>query len=183
MELRAVILAAGISKRTGSQKLLLPFRGRPMVDYAVDAARQWNPVVVAGAQVAEYVAARAGVEVIVNDAPQRGMTHSLALANDAVAQKAALIVLLGDKPLVTPPLIARLCETMGNADVLFPMHPQTREPGHPVLFSPRARSKIAHLPDGDTLSLLRDDPQLVRREVACEDRGAYFDVDTAAVLE
>lgn len=183
MEFRAVVLAAGESKRMGAQKLLMPFRGRPMIEYALDAAREWEPLVVAGAQVAQYVRSRPDANVLVNEAPGRGMTHSLALANQALAGDAAIIVLLGDKPLVTPQLIAKLCEELGGADVVFPVHPQTHEPGHPVIFSPRARAKIPLLPDGDALRLLRDDPELLRREMPIEDRGAYFDIDTAGVME
>lgn len=183
MELRAVILAAGASTRMGGQKLLMPFRGRPMIEYAVEAATHWKPLVVAGNDVAAHLARHPGVQIVPNDDPKRGMAHSLALANQAVGGDASLIVLLADKPLVTAELIAAVCEQSGDADVAFPRNPQTGEPGHPVLFSPRARAKIALLPDGDSLRLLRDDPALVRREIATADRGAYFDIDTCAALE
>lgn len=182
MEFRAVILAAGESTRMGAQKLLMNYRGRPMIEYAIEAAQRWKPVVVAGAQVAEHVRAlNAGV--LLNESPQRGMAHSLALANAHIPSGAALIVLLGDKPLVTPQLITLIADALADAGVAFPVHPRTREPGHPVIFSPRARTKISLLPDGDALRALRDDPALVRREVATEDRGAYFDIDTADALD
>lgn len=181
MEFRAVILAAGESKRMGAQKLLLPYRGRPMLEHAIAAAMPWKPVVVAGAQVAVHVQA-SSADVLYNDSPQRGMTHSLALANARIPAGAALVVLLGDKPLVTPQLIAQIADALADADVAFPVHPQTREPGHPVVFSPRARAKIPLLPDGDALRVLRDDPELVRREIASDDCGAYFDIDTAEAI-
>lgn len=183
MTFRAVILAAGESKRMGAQKLLMAFHGRTMIEYAIEAAARWHPLVVAGRDVAAYLAGRSHCELIVNARPQRGMAHSLVLANAEIPDDHALIVLLGDKPLVTPELIAQLCARLGEADVAFPRHPQTEEPGHPVVFSPRARKKIALLPDGDSLRLLRDDPSLLRRELSTEDRGAYFDIDTARALE
>ncbi|HET9096294.1 MAG TPA: nucleotidyltransferase family protein [Candidatus Baltobacteraceae bacterium] len=177
MDFRAVILAAGESKRMGAQKLLMPYRGRPMIEHALEAAQRWKPLVVAGAQVAAHLRAM-NADVLLNHAPRRGMTHSLALANAHIPSDAALIVLLGDKPLVTPQLIAQIADALADGDAIFPVHPQTREPGHPVIFSPRARAKIPLLPDGDALRALRDDPELVRREIATEDRGAYFDIDT-----
>ena len=183
MELRAVILAAGESKRMGAQKLLMTFRGKPMIEYALEAAKHWRPLVVAGNDVSAYLAQHRGVQVLLNDDPQRGMAHSLALGNRAVESDASLIVLLADKPLVTPDLISSLCTQRGDADVTFPRNPQTGEPGHPVIFSSKARAKIALLPDGDSLRLLRDDPALVRREIPTGDRGAYFDIDTDAGLE
>lgn len=181
MEFRAVILAAGESRRMGAQKLLMPYRGRPMIEHALEAARRWKPVIVAGAQVAGHVRAM-NADVVLNESPQRGMTHSLALANAQIPENAALIVLLGDKPLVTPQLIEQIAGALGDADVVFPVHPRTREPGHPVIFSPRARERIPLLPDADALRTLRDDPALVRREIATEDRGAYFDIDTADTI-
>lgn len=183
MKFRAVVLAAGESKRMGAQKLLMPYRGRTMIEHALAAAASWEPIVVAGAQIAAHLRDRPDLEIVRNADPQRGMTHSLSLANTAADADAALIVLLGDKPLVTPQLISRICEGLGDADVAFPVHPKTHEPGHPVVFAPRARTMIAALPDGDSLRSLRDDPALRRREIETEDRGAYVDIDTAGAFD
>lgn len=183
MRPRAVILAAGASSRMGREKLLLPFRGKPMIEYAVDAAREWHPVLVANADVAAFAGEREKIDTVLNTSPERGMAHSLALADAAVPRDVPIVVLLGDKPLVTRKLIALLVERSAGADVVFPSHPVSREPGHPVIFSPRARAKIQSLPEGDTVKVLRDDSSLVRRIVETEDEGAYFDVDTAEKLE
>lgn len=166
----------------GAQKLLMRFRGRPMIEYAVQAARKWKPFVVAGPEVAAYLRG-ADASVVVNEAPERGMTHSLALANEAISEDAPLIVLLGDKPLVTGALIEAVHEAMGGADVAFPVHAKTQQPGHPVIFSMRARQKIKNLSDGDSLQQLRDDPDLSRVVLLTEDPGAFFDVDTPPALE
>lgn len=183
MRPRAAILAAGTSSRMGREKLLLPFRGKPMIEYVIAVAREWNPILVANAAVAAYAAEDPQIETILNDAPEHGMAHSLALADAAIASDVPILVLLADKPLVTPQLVASLVERSADADVIFPLHPVSRQPGHPVIFSPRARAKIQSLPEGDTVRLLRDDPELVRRVVETEDEGAYFDVDTEAELE
>ena len=182
MQPRAVILAAGESRRMGGQKLLMNFRGRPMIEYALEAARARHPLVVAASEVAGYLSGRAGIDVIVNDAPQRGMAHSLALADAAIPPDRSIVVLLGDKPLASERLVEAVCAQGAQADVVFPRDPHSGEPGHPVLFSARARAKIAELPDGDSLRSIRDDPALVRVELSIADRGAYLDVDTAGEL-
>ncbi|HEY4434101.1 MAG TPA: NTP transferase domain-containing protein [Candidatus Cybelea sp.] len=179
---RAVILAAGLSTRMGAQKLLMCFRGKPLIEHAIEAARGWRPVLVAGGAVAEALRHRDDLTLIVNSEPQRGMAHSLALADAAISPDDALIVLLGDKPLVTEGLIAALCAALAGADVAYPVHARSGVPGHPVVFAPGARRRIATLPDGDTLHVLRGDPQLVRRPLRSEDEGAFFDVDTRAEL-
>jgi molybdenum cofactor cytidylyltransferase len=183
MDARAVILAAGTSSRMGRQKLLAPFRGKRMIDYVIDAARRWKPVIVASAPVAQLLGSFEDAHTIVNDEPERGMAHSLALADAALPAGISLIVLLADKPLITPELIERICDLAKDVDVAHPVHERLGEPGHPVVFSPRARAKIRDLPDGDTLKAVRDDPALTRRTLPTADPGAFFDVDTPEQLE
>lgn len=166
----------------GRQKLVERFRGRPMIEYAIEASHEWAPVVVGSEAVTHFLAGRRDIETIVNEAPQRGMAHSLALADAALPRNAPLIVLLGDKPLVTQAFIARVCAFAKDADVTYPVHELSGEPGHPVVFSARAREKIRELPDGDSLKRLRDDPSLTRRILKTRDRAAFFDVDTEEQL-
>lgn len=183
MNVRAVILAAGTSSRMGAQKLLMPYRGRMMIECAIEAARAWRPLVVAGQEVAQALGSRGDIDLIVNEEPQRGMAHSLQLADAELPRNEALIVLLADKPLINEALIRRVCDALGGADVCYPVHEISGEPGHPVVFSSRAREKIQGLPDGDTLRELRDDSSLERVTVPVADRGAFYDVDTREMLE
>jgi len=119
----------------------------------------------------------AGVRAIVNDAPERGMAHSLRLADAAVADReAALAVLLADTPLVDAALVALVIAARGDADVAYPV--RDGRPGHPVVFGPRPRAAIAALPDGDTLRTLRADARWQRVEVAIDDERPFLDVDT-----
>jgi molybdenum cofactor cytidylyltransferase len=175
-----VILAAGTSSRVGQQKLLMDFRGRPLIEYAIEAAQRWNPVIVTGDEVCAYLFGREGITLLRNDEPQRGMSHSLAIADHFLPRDAPMIVLLGDKPLVTPTLIETVCDPGGDADVVYPMRGD--EPGHPVYLSPRARACIGALPRGDTLRVLRANPHLIVRAVQTEDAAAFFDIDTADAL-
>ena len=177
MKPRAVILAAGESRRmNGPQKLLMPFRDIPMIEYAIRAAHEWDPLVIASPAVAKYLNHRKHVAVLVNEHPEKGMSHSLRIADNALPGEVPLLVLLGDKPLVTPELIQAVCEASAQADIAQPQ--RNGEPGHPVYFSWKARGRIAALPPGDSLRLLRNDPRLrqVRLEIA--DEGAYFDINT-----
>jgi CTP:molybdopterin cytidylyltransferase MocA len=64
-----------------------------------------------------------------------------------------------------------------TSDVVFPVHADGSRPGHPVLFSARARSVVEALPEGDTLRSARDDVSLLRLPVPTDDRGAYLDLD------
>jgi molybdenum cofactor cytidylyltransferase len=170
-----VILAAGSARRMGRQKLLLPIEGQPMIQRVVDSASAWPVVIVAGDDVAALLGSTP-LCIVRNDAPERGMAHSLKLANHVIAGQGPIAVLPGDLPDITPEAIARVIDTYDDAvDVVIPRCGEIF--GHPVVFGPRARGKIAALPDGDTIKRLRDDPSLQRRIVEV-DRGSLTDIDT-----
>ena len=179
--LRAVILAAGTASRIGKQKLLMPYRGRPLIEYSITAAARWRPVVVCGDAVWQYLAGRQDIAIIRNDEPERGMSHSLSLANLAVEEDLSIAVLLADKPLASERLIETMLNASRGSDVAYPQ--RDGEPGHPVILSPRARRFIDRLPPGDTVRLLRAHSQLVARPIETADEGAFFDIDTLDAFE
>ncbi len=163
--------------------MLEPLDGRPLIAHALDAAAAWPVVVVASTAVAAVVEAlpRADVRIVHNDAPERGMTHSLALADAAIPRDAPIAVLLADMPDCDASAIARVIAAYDVAcDVVVPRAGDRF--GHPVVFGPIARERIAALPEGDALHRLRDDPTLRRRIVDVPDARAFADIDTEADL-
>jgi CTP:molybdopterin cytidylyltransferase MocA len=174
-EMTIVILAAGAARRMGSPKLLLPIDGRPMIAHVLEAAAAWPCVVVAGADVAPVLAA-SPARVVRNDAPERGMSHSLVLADAVIARDEPIAVLPADLPDITSAALAAAIGAYDDiVDVVIPRYGEAFV--HPVIFGPRARQMIAALPDGDTIRRLRDDPSL-RRRIVTADRAASLDIDT-----
>lgn len=115
-----IVLAAGGGTRMKSRrsKLLHEIGGRPLVDYAVDAAAGLAPqqlVVVVGhsrAQVEEHLASRpAGAPKVrtVVQAEQRGTGHAVSVALAALGKLSGeVVVTLGDVPLLTSATLAEL---------------------------------------------------------------------------
>jgi CTP:molybdopterin cytidylyltransferase MocA len=170
-----VILAAGAARRMGSPKLLLPIDGQPMIECVLAAARDWPVVVVAGDDVAPTLG-EADVRIVRNDAPERGMAHSLRLANAVIPAREPIAILLADQPDITSEVIARVIAAYDDAiDVVVPTCEGVL--AHPVIFGPRARRKIADLADGDVIKRLRDDTDLARRVVELN-MSALHDIDT-----
>jgi CTP:molybdopterin cytidylyltransferase MocA len=163
------------------QKLMMPFHGRPLIEFSIEAAARWSPVVVAGHEVALYLAGRSDIALVINDEPERGMSHSLSLAHRAIEDDVAIGVLLADKPLVSARLIETILSAAIGADVTYPQRDQ--QPGHPVVLSVRARRLIDGLPLGDTVRALRAHPELVAHAVETTDEGAFFDIDTIDAFE
>jgi CTP:molybdopterin cytidylyltransferase MocA len=118
--------------------------------------------------------------VAINEQAWRGMASSLRAGLRVFAAGEPFGVLLADMPAMTESTLARTEALFeGGADVVFPVDAGGL-PGHPVLFSARARAVVEALPDGDTLRLARDHPTLRRASWICTDRSAFLDLDAPA---
>ena len=134
-----LVLGAGSSRRLGQPKQLLEYRGRPLLQAAVDAAVESScqQVVVAIGGAAPEV--RSAVDfghctVVENVAFTTGCSSSIVAALDSVDERAAGIVLsLGDQPGVTPEIIDRL--VANSSDAALAVCRYTNGRGHPFWFS------------------------------------------------
>ena len=111
-----LVLAAGAGSRFGGGKLLAPIGGRPILQHVLDAlstAGIDDVVVVLGADTAAIESAiewRAERR-IVNPDPDRGLSSSLALGFETIGPATgAVLVALGDQPLVSVEVIRALLE-------------------------------------------------------------------------
>jgi CTP:molybdopterin cytidylyltransferase MocA len=173
-----VVLAAGGARRMGFAKATTPLAGvAPVARLAATLEGRDLAVVTSTAQRDACAREVPGARIFVNPSPERGMTSSLSVAHAALDPEATLGVLLADKPLVSRRTLERCEHALGSCDVLYAT--VLGEPGHPVYFAPAARARLRDVPDGDTLRVLRDHPDLRRADVACdEDPGVVIDLDT-----
>jgi bifunctional UDP-N-acetylglucosamine pyrophosphorylase/glucosamine-1-phosphate N-acetyltransferase len=116
-ELAAVILAAGHSTRFKSHliKVMHPLAGRPMIAYAVEAARALGvkrPVLVVGHN-AERVREFLGDEVAYVEQPERlGTGHAVMQTHPVLGSRSqSVLVLYGDMPLLKVETLRRLIES------------------------------------------------------------------------
>jgi len=181
----AIVLAAGLGARFGGGKLLAPFRSRPLIAGALNAALE-SPALSVVVAIGDDAALETTILGLVEDAdlrvvrvadPTRGMGASLAAAARAVpADIDGVFVFLGDMPRVGPGIAPALIRALsGRGGIAAPVHAGRR--GHPVLFG------------GDWIPALRDldgdvgAQALIRQAgarfttVETDDPGVLFDVD------
>jgi molybdenum cofactor cytidylyltransferase len=136
----AIVLAAGESKRFGGNKLLHVWKGRPVLEYVLQAVRASNvyrKVLVLGHEhetVLESVD-HEGFQVVRNKEWRLGQSTSVLAGLEAVkGDVEAAIFPLGDMPLVDAGLIDAIIDR--HAETLAPIvAPQLGEEwGNPVLF-------------------------------------------------
>ena len=178
-----LVLAAGAGSRFGGGKLLAPIGGRPILQHVLDAlatAGIDDVVVVLGADAAAFDSAiewRAERR-IVNPDPDRGLSSSLALGFETIGpDAAAVLVALGDQPLISVEVIRALLEAHESQarPIVVPAYPDERG-RNPVLVR-RAAFDLVGQASGDRGlgPVLEAHPDLVA-EIAVD--GANPDVDT-----
>ncbi len=181
----AIILAAGMGARMGGpNKLLLPFRGRPLIAWAAEAARASQAaraIIVTGRDGDEVAAAAGeGFTRVHNSDFEAGLASSLRLGLEAAKDADAALILLGDMPRVTAALIDTLIEAWPpNAYALAPE--KNGALGNPVILSRAAMADCATLSgDRGARALIEKHPALAR--IAIDDDAIFKDVDTPGDL-
>lgn len=190
MRTTAIVLAAGSATRFGSQKLLAPLHGRPLLRHVLDAvaaAGLPDVVVVLGADAAAVEAGVpwSGERRVVNPRPQDGLSSSLRIGLDAAAEDPrtdAVVVALGDQPALRPEVLRAVVQAAeGTGLPIVRARYEADDAPNPVLVRRSAWALAAGL-DGDRGlgPLLASRPDLVAEVPA---PGRNPDVDTPGELE
>jgi molybdenum cofactor cytidylyltransferase len=184
-----LVLAAGGSTRMGRPKQLAELDGRPLLAHVLAAAEgaPLDRVVVALGGAAGEVLDRVDLgraEPLVIEGWDAGMGHVLAAALAAATDNwRAVVVLLGDQPLVAGRAVARVVEAWraGAGPVVTATY--GGRPGHPKLFDRRLLPELLRL-TGDTgaRDLVAAHPEWVHR-VEVGDLASDADIDVEADLE
>lgn len=176
----AAVLAAGDGSRFGGPKLLAPFRGRPLVVWALEAAAAAGldeTIVVTGGQDLGAVVPE-GVTVVANPDWALGQATSLqaAVRHAVTAGHRALVVGLGDTPLVP----AEAWRTVAGAAGPVVTASYAGRPRPPVRLAAEVWPLLPVAGDEGARVLLAEHPDLVTA-VPCA--GDPVDVDTREDLE
>jgi molybdenum cofactor cytidylyltransferase len=148
----AVLLAAGLSRRMGAFKPLLPFGGVSVAEACVAALRAGGAcevVVVVGHRGAEVRAALAhmeGLRFAFNEAEGSEMGVSVARGVEALSKEVeAVLVALVDQPAVPPSEIERLFEARRRTGARLVVPEWEGRGGHPVLLDLSLREELLSL--------------------------------------
>jgi molybdenum cofactor cytidylyltransferase len=177
----AVLLAAGLSRRMGRPKQLLPLGDRPAIVRCLEHIRGAmidDIVVVVGTDADDIVAAIDTFPVAIarNEDPGSDMSQSLRVGLAKVSPvTSGVFVCLADQPMVRSETLIRLClchlEKPGT--IIIPVF--HGEKGHPPLFPKEIIAEI------DVVPTLRD---LIERHsgkvyhLEMTDKGIVLDMDT-----
>lgn len=170
-----IILAAGDSRRMGSPKALLDYRGETFAGRLIRMlSRYCDPVMVVTGRDSEAI--RAGVaekaRFVVNPDPDRGQLSSLQTAlAELPAEAEGFLFIPVDCPTVEERTVATLLGKLPGAKIVIPRYAGRR--GHPVCVARSLAPEFLERPASDeTRAVIQKHP----------DEIAYVDVDDPGVL-
>lgn len=143
-----VIMASGMGKRFGGNKLMADFHGKPMIQRAIDAT---DGLFSCRAVVTRHKAVAAlcreqNVSVVLHDLPHRNDTVRLGL--EQLGDCDCCMFLPADQPLLRRETVAMLLENWKENpnNIIRPAYEDTE--GSPVVFPAWAFTELKNLPEG-----------------------------------
>lgn len=181
-----IILASGIGRRYGSNKLLATVGNAPMVQHILDITCDLfdtRAVITRHQQIAD-LARRQHIEYVLHNLPLLSDTVRLGTAYALQKQPKVkgLLFAVSDQPLLTQTSLVRLCQSFTRAPQRIHRLAFNNTPGNPIVFPAMLADELQKLPaDKGGSFLTKKYPELVV-SVPVQDKNELFDIDTKADL-
>ena len=152
MIINSILLAAGASSRFGSNKLLHQWQGKPLIMHTIEKLQQLplnRRYVVSPNNRLAQLAKEADLEWIPNNEPQRGLSHSIALAVEQSSPCDGYLFLVGDQPMLSMETLQALISYFESGHFSIVCAGDNSHYGNPCLISHHFTHQLAQL-TGDT---------------------------------
>lgn len=179
----AVVLAAGRSRRMGTQKLLLPIRGQPVIARIVDELQRspldgvWVVLGHEGGRIRDALGGR-DVNFVTNPDAEGDMLSSVRCGLRALPEPwDAVLIVPGDQPTVASKVVAGLirCFQITRCGIAVPTYHGRR--GHPILIARQHREEILGHHEAMGLRGLLQVHSAEVGEMGVDDPGVLDDMD------
>jgi molybdenum cofactor cytidylyltransferase len=191
-----VILAAGLSKRMGKQKLLLSFGRQPIIQTSLDnlinskvneiivVLEHNSPVVEIVRTYLDNLKIERTIKIVENTHSAAGLSSSLKLGvSSSSPESDGYLFVLGDMPLIFPEIIDRVVDTFHHQPDRNIVSYFAGKRGHPVVISSRWKKRLMAVEgDSGARGLLDDLPGSFRKVSFPTDIPA-IDIDTREDFE
>jgi molybdenum cofactor cytidylyltransferase len=156
----AIVLAAGRSRRMGTQKLLLPWGGKSVIAQVVDEIGSGcdQVFVVTGADGHAVRAALAdrAVNFVVNPQPESEMLESVRCGLRALPEECeGVLIIPGDQPTISAETVREIIRAFNETDATIVIPTFHGERGHPMVFHTKFREEVLTGFNGEGLNVLR----------------------------
>ena len=173
-----VIMASGLGKRFGSNKLLADFHGQPMIHRILDVTEGVfaQLVVVTRSEMVAALCENRGIKTVLHTLPHRSDTIRLGL--EAMPEIDRCMFATADQPLLHRDTVAALALASANDSASIWRTIYAGTPGSPVVFPKWAFPELTNLPEGKGGSVvIKKYPERLRT-VSVRDMYELKDVDS-----
>lgn len=180
-----LLMAAGNASRFGENKLTARFDGQSLFSLALAAIPKElfaSVTVVSQYPALLEEAARTGFDTILNDRPQDGISRTIRLGTQAMADCAGILYMVADQPLLRAGTVRRVAEAWQEHPECIAAAAHNGNRGNPCLFPARFFPELCALEAdrGGSSVIRRHEDALLLVEAG---ERELFDCDTKQALE
>jgi len=180
IKVSAILLAAGLSSRMGEDKLLMNYRGNPMLWQTVNLLSDlpvYERIIVTTDARLKRISLPPGIKPCINSYPKNGQSESIRIGVEA-ATGTHYLFLVADQPLLTPAdLIPLIKSATENPDkIIYPII--NSKPSSPTVFPSKLRTELLTLSDDTGGRVLREVYPELCYTIKPEYPMNFIDIDT-----
>ncbi|MBD8047890.1 MAG: molybdenum cofactor cytidylyltransferase [Clostridium argentinense] len=144
----AVIMASGYSTRMGKNKLLLPFRDRPIIEHVIDAVKKctFNEIILVGkdSKILDIGKSK-NILTVLNTESYKGQSQSIKLGILNTSPADGYMFFTADQPLIDSYTINLLLDTFAKNknSIIVPRY--KNKSGSPTIFSVKFKEQLLDL--------------------------------------
>ena len=181
-----VIMASGLGKRFGDNKLMADFHGRPLISNILDVTGDSHfieRIVVTRHQDVQKLCHSLGIPVLLHDLPGRNDTIHLGLSSLMQTHHLdGCLFTVGDQPFLTSSSLNRMLHQFSSADQILRLG-WNGSGGNPVLFGSYYFDELLHLPSGKGGGvLIKKYPENIQL-ICADSEKELADIDTVEDLQ
>jgi molybdenum cofactor cytidylyltransferase len=187
-DIPVVLLASGLSRRMGRDKMMIDILGRPLILYTLEKYRKvFREIIIVISPNTDLVSlvAKEVSKLAINSRPEEGISRSIRIGLSCLpASTQGFILALGDQPLVSLKTFRKIVRAFleSKADAVVPLYKGIR--GNPVIFRHSMKEKLLSSLKGDRGARDIIDKNSERTVfIETNDPGVRVDVDTPADVE
>lgn len=145
IKITAIIMASGLSKRMGTDKLILPFRRKLLFQHILDTlekiAFEEIIIVTTNEKIMDY-AKKKGITAVVNDDADKGQSASILKGLENSPKSDGYMFIVADQPFLSEETIQTLINVFSkNPDkIVMPFFKGAK--GNPVIFPHRVKKDL-----------------------------------------
>lgn len=164
--LDGIIMAAGYARRMGTNKLLLPFRGKSILEHTMDTVLQcgFRQIILVGREADVLsLGEKKGIKTVRNDFAHLGQSQSIRLGLQQSLDSEGYMFFAGDQPFLDVETIVEMIERfqLNPQSIVLPRYKEQK--GSPVIFPRRFRQGLMAL-EGDTggREIIKNHPECIQ---------------------